>query len=232
MDHLGKANSTRGSEPRAWKPYKATGGIPVDKLPSGFSFHHQIPYNILWGSWNEILDACFPENGNPADGAEDCAKTYMRMLGMDADDIYGKIAGGRNGTGDGLGGEERDELDTKLTWIGWNIVVGPESSIRADDPGERWDDFGQAFSENNLLRLELLANRILLLNSALGSIMANGATAGRIEEAATQFWWVEKMFGYFDEPLRFPVCPYDPDMWRRVDPPRKPGKPWLLCSTQ
>ncbi len=40
-----------------------------------------------------------------------------------------------------VSGEDRTLLFDRLTWMGWNLLEGPPSSHRHDDPGESFDNF-------------------------------------------------------------------------------------------
>jgi hypothetical protein len=116
------SNADRGAEPYDWHHSLHTPAVV-------FTWHHTIPWNVLRLVWNELVRCQY----------WDALKKYMSIIGISNGHEQRQLVNNmkRNVLGN------LDDLHTKITWQGWNIVEGPGGAFRAtgDDPGagrETW----------------------------------------------------------------------------------------------
>jgi len=125
--------------------------------------------------------------------------------------------------------EDRTLVFDRLTWMGWNLVEGPPSNHRRDDPGELFDDFKTDTYLNPIHAGRMQA--IQTLNGAIENMTRQVQGDGIISSKLTMDSAASKLGGeqyqatvnslrsafqgikpFNDKPL----IPFDPDMWEYV----------------
>src|SRR6056300_1293516 len=138
-----------------------TEGNNIEKFPIPVTRHHIIPYNILRGFFNAVVEQ------------RDRAKRFRRFFMSFAQKIhcYSKtnkafydshlneingIVHISNGLGSGAiqpGGQRPPEYYDDFTefyaWMPWNLFIGPNGDYRTDDPGEDFE-FKARYIVNNV----------------------------------------------------------------------------------
>ncbi len=176
----GKADNDRNKNDRDdWK--KTAKGTPVQGGQSpDTTFHHLIPYNNIWPTWNKLVRSAggvdeedekkdwttIDWHSNSVASATACLRNWLALLGhKDPDDLTAKVVAARFG-GAPLSRDVCDWLSCNLLWTGWNIVEGPLRTIRADDPDEKYDDFEEPLRLIDLDRQAQVAHEVKGLNDA------------------------------------------------------------------
>ncbi|PZW41358.1 hypothetical protein C8P66_12166 [Humitalea rosea] len=159
-----------------------------------FTWHHNIPWNILRRSWDVVLTFCtdaalkalfnFYAAGHPL--ADDAPRLFAKLLLLRA--TFGITNGVAERTPGvrgceawidhltdtmrdspnprmGFQGEDREKLKTILCWGTWNLNEGP--GTRVDDPGELFDTFGPFDAEETRRARYVAVER---LNTTLNDI--------------------------------------------------------------
>ena len=124
--------------------------------------------------------------------------------------------------------EDRTLLFNRLTWMGWNLVEGPPSSHRHDDPGESFDDFDTPFLDsthsgrmsaiqtlngaiNNMTR-QVQADEIITQRLTIDfTARALGGEVYRSTAAA-----LRAAFAGIESINEESLIPFDPNMWEYV----------------
>jgi hypothetical protein len=176
----GKADNDRNKNDRDdWQKTPKGTAVNGGESPDT-TFHHLIPYNNIWPTWNKLLrsatgaDAEDQETNwrnidwrnNSVVSAVACLKTWLELLGHKApEDLTSKLVVARAG-GEKISRDDCDWLSVNLLWTGWNIVEGPLNTIRADDPDEKYDDFEEPLRLIGLNKQAGVAYEVRGLNAA------------------------------------------------------------------
>jgi hypothetical protein len=163
-------------------------------------WHHVIPYALLRDVWNALVNqAAAKELGE----ARVALRQYLRLCGQPLPDIDQLI--------DRMPDMEIPECNAQATqavWPAWNIVEGPATNLRSDDPGERgMDRYFQGITPLEFARMRALDPLYLdfqIFNQATQNLDAN--TLRGISAAIR----VARMSLQADLPI-----PYRPAMWVR-----------------
>ena len=125
--------------------------------------------------------------------------------------------------------EDRTLVFDRLTWMGWNLVEGPPSNHRKDDPGESFDDFKTDTYLNPIHAGRMQA--IQTLNGAIENmtrqVQSDGLISGKltVDSAASKLGGekyqatVNSLRSAFQGIKQFndePLIPFDPGMWEYV----------------
>jgi hypothetical protein len=188
----------RGERPVAWPNSKgkkitvaSLSGKPTDFVVPDTTLHHIIPYaNVLAPFWNllvSLMDPADMENESQNRNldvirkeAKLCMLAYLETIGMTGPDkAVTTIITTRHSHGKDADVDESvmepfsRELHTKVTWSAWNIIEGPSTTIRRDDPGEFFDDFEPALQQLHLTNESLAVNRVRNLYAAMVGLIFN-----------------------------------------------------------
>lgn len=157
-----------------------------------FTWHHNIPWNILRKTWDTVVTFCSPKavSGlfnfyaaqHPNEGK--APRLLQKMLHLRSEEGIGADRSAASSRTCAawidhletrqkatphpriyLEGEDRDDLRTILCWGAWNLNEGP--GTRVDDPDELFDSFGP-FDANESRRARYIA--VERLNLTLNQI--------------------------------------------------------------
>ncbi|QYF92845.1 hypothetical protein KY495_19325 [Massilia sp. PAMC28688] len=140
----------RPRKPMPWKtvyPVNATDGRTTKSFDN-FALHHNISFEQLKVFWNfavalakktsdrkPIVEMMMNLYGIERSRATNLAINFVTDVRVDNDAIV--------------------TLFNRVTWRGWNLVEGPASDLRHDDPGTRFDDFDiSAMPESRQARIK------------------------------------------------------------------------------
>jgi hypothetical protein len=118
------AANIRPNSPRNW--------VHSTQANVNLVWHHVLPFHELRGLWNTLVTQC---HGTRLAEARTALHQYLRLCdrnlaGVDA--WIDRIRAER------LAVADCDMLATTAVWPAWNVVEGPDTRFRSDDPG---DDF-------------------------------------------------------------------------------------------
>lgn len=199
----GVAPADRGANPGSW--------VHVTTRPTiNMAWHHTIPWNCLRSIWNSLV----------CSGHWDGVDEFMQLCGCG--NIASRIAAMKANT---LPANDRDDIHTAITWQGWNIVEGPETPFRNDDPGENFDAHSGTGMSDNQKSTHLA---ITALFTSLSPIAATDRTgAGRNNLTSTEKATITKAIRTAKTTLRGKdKIAWTVDMWDKVQDGRPhPSQP-------
>ena len=110
-----------------------------------FTWHHLIPWEKLWGTWNGL--------------AREKNWEMLKKL-MTAFNITGGATKVQHMKQKALTDAEKDEIHLNLCWRKWNVVEGPLNThrIAGDDPGEGFDKFTYGLTSEEVEQMKHLKN--------------------------------------------------------------------------
>lgn len=97
-------------------------------------WHHIVPYNKLRDVWNRLVRSTCAARSAPASVA---LRQYLELCQPRAPQIEQWADNIRTGA---LDRPQCDGLGTLAVWPPWNIVEGPATRLRTDDPGDNFID--------------------------------------------------------------------------------------------
>jgi hypothetical protein len=165
--------------PRKPMPYKmvypAVGPSPRQRQFSNFALHHNVSFERLKLFWN-FANAYSKKTSD----RKPLVEMMMNLYGIPrsqatewANNFYTDISPGN---------EAITTLFNRVTWRGWNLVEGPASDVRHDDPKTRFDDFNvSAMPESRRPRMKAVA----ALNVIVERISTQMKTDGLVTEEVT-----------------------------------------------
>lgn len=183
--------------------------------------------------------------------------SYMGLLGvskLEAFKIIHEILMVRSGEKPRIDGFDRDELASRITWTGWNLIEGPEGNVRSDDDqnGYIFDNFEQSLEVCRLTRELAIAQQAQLLNSKMQTFVKTRqvlkelylATNKKKQDEGRQRVFehygtiravrdqlaVMTAAGTFDAGEL--LCRFKPEMWVKLDKPPKSGRPWIKITRE
>lgn len=183
--------------------------------------------------------------------------SYMGLLGiskLEAFRIIHEILTVRSGEKARIDAFDRDDLASRITWTGWNLIEGPEGNVRSDDDqnGYVFDNFEQSLEVCRLVRELAIAKQVELLNTKMQTFVKTRQVLKDLYLAADkkkQAEGRERVFeqygtirgirdqlkvmtaaGTFD-PGEL-LCRFRPEMWVKLDKPPKPGRPWVKITRE
>lgn len=131
--------------------YPATGPRPEESRFSNFALHHNISFEKLKLFWN-FANAYSKSTGdrNPQ------VDMMVNMYGIPRPNASHWANSFSSDTSPGS--DVLTTLFDRVTWRGWNLVEGPASDRRHDDPAEKFDNFNvTAMPESRRSRLAAVA---------------------------------------------------------------------------
>jgi hypothetical protein len=183
--------------------------------------------------------------------------TYMGLLGIskvEAFKILHEILLVRSREKARIDGFDRDELASRITWTGWNLIEGPEGSLRSDDDqnGYVFDNFEQSLEVCRLTRELAIAKQAELLNTKMQNFIKTRKVLKDLYLATNKKKQDEGRQRVFEQygtirAIRDQLavmtaagtfnpgellCRFRPDMWVKLDKPPKPGRPWIKITRE
>lgn len=124
--------------------------------------------------------------------------------------------------------DDRTLLFDRITWMGWNLVEGPPSSHRHDDPGEAFDDFDTPYLDSiysgRMTAIKTLAGAIdnltrrvqadKIISASLTMDSSSSKLGGEAYQATASS--LRAAFLGINSFNEEPLLPFDPDMWEYV----------------
>jgi hypothetical protein len=226
-DHPGSQNTKDGFVtlyiPKKYQPatvsYGASG--PSMKYPD-LAYHHNVSFLQLRRVWNFCM-AYGKKNSDP----KPLNDLIVNLLNLEPGPAN-QLAENFLSTSGAVSADDRTLLFDRITWMGWNLVEGPPSSHRHDDPGESFDDFDTPYLDpiysgrmtaiktlagviDNMTR-QVQADKIISASLTIDSTASNlsGETyQGTVSSLRAAFLGINS---FNEEPL----IQFDPDMWEYV----------------
>lgn len=165
--------------PRKPMPFKVSYpaiGNPVKRSFNNFALHHNISFEQLKVFWNFAMAYAKKTSDR---------KPIIEMM-MHLFDIPRQRA--KNWTikfvADGVspGNEAIETLFNRVTWRGWNLVEGPASDMRHDDPGTRFDDFDvTTMPPERLLRIRAVKGLNTVVENVSNLMKKDGILSNEVD---------------------------------------------------
>jgi len=181
---FGKANPGMKNvyvyRPRKPMPYKtaypAVGDRPVVHSFDNFALHHNISFEQLKLFWNFAM-AYAKKTSDRKPIIEMMMNLYGIERGKATEWATRFIADGVS-----AGNEATETLFNRVTWRGWNLVEGPASDLRHDDPATRFDDFDvEAMPETRRARVKAVKALNAVVEQVASLMQRDGLVSNEVE---------------------------------------------------
>lgn len=155
--------------------YPAVGPTPAKHIFSDFALHHNISFEQLKLVWNFAM--AFSKKTSDR---KPIIEMMMNLYAIPRAQATNWATGFFTGVSPG-----QDAIDTlfdRVTWRGWNLVEGPASDARHDDPKTNFDDFNvNAMPENRRARMIAVST----LNAAVRNVVTLMKSDNLVSEEVT-----------------------------------------------
>lgn len=142
-------------------------------------WHHILPFYQLRDVWNALVTQC---HESQLDEARTALRQYLLMCDKNLRDLDVWINRIR---ANNLSLPDCNHFAGKAVWPAWNVVEGPDSRFRTDDPGDRFIDrytHGLTLEEHGRMKsIESLYHQLLALD------LSRDLTAPELRSLAANF---------------------------------------------
>jgi hypothetical protein len=226
-DHPGSQNTKDGFVtlyiPKKYQPatvsYGASG--PSIKYPD-LAYHHNISFLQLRRVWNFCV-----AYGQKKSDPEPLNDLIVNLLNLEPG-MANHLAKNFLSTPGAVSADHRTLLFDRITWMGWNLVEGPPSSHRHDDPAESFDDFDTPYLDpiysGRMTAIKTLAGAIdnmtrqvqadKIISASLTMDSSASKLGGETYQATVNS--LRTAFQGIKSINKEPLMPFDPEMWEYV----------------
>jgi hypothetical protein len=186
------------------------------------AYHHNVSFLQLRRLWNFCV--AYAKKTSDKEPLTDLIVDLLNLQSGTSQALVDNIVSNPSA----VSANDRTLLFDRLTWMGWNLVEGPPSSQRRDDPGERFDNFATPYLDPSYSgRMQAIGTLNGAIENMTRQVQADGIisssltmddTASNLGGDAYQAT-VKSLRAAFQGIKPFnqePLIAFDPDMWEYV----------------